>query len=419
MPQDKRYKVEGFWDCQYCGRTGIRGRFKSCPGCGHGRDASVRFYTKDISEQNAIDQEEFEREMAEADKFSRSDSVQHTQARAIDSSTPSLYSRQEGQGMGTDSDAHDASDWFCDYCDSYNPASANFCGNCGAAREQSSGKTYEQTMGKVARTYDSKGNLVSERDLSTRKKRETPAPKPMPQRRGMPGCLKWLLIFVAIVAVGVIGYNIVYGPKPQNITVQSFDWQQTVDIEELKTVEESDWNLPSGGRLIRQSEEIRTYNQVVDHYETEEYEVSEQVIDHYETYTTEVDNGDGTFDVEEHREPVYTTEYHTETRKVPVYVDVPVYDTKYYYEIERWIKTREVNTEGTDHNPQWGTTTLSPATGERGTGEEREGEKHGTYGVTDSEGNHYTADLDFWQTLEEGQELKVMVDHDQHITPAK
>ena len=44
MPNDKRYTVEGYWDCQYCGTEGIRGRSKFCPNCGHGRDESVRFY---------------------------------------------------------------------------------------------------------------------------------------------------------------------------------------------------------------------------------------------------------------------------------------------------------------------------------------------------------------------------------------
>lgn len=420
MPQDKRYKVEGYWDCQYCGRTGIRGRFKSCPGCGHGRDASVKFYTKGIGEENAIDQEEFNRETAEANKYSRSDSVHHTEAQLIDSSVPSLFSREEGQGTGGEGDATDSSDWYCDYCDSYNPATANFCSNCGAAREQSSGKTYEQVQGKMARTYDSQGNLVKERDLSTRRQHETPKPQPQPkQKNPVLGCLiKIGIVLGAIIILGLIG-RAVFGPKPQDITIESFDWKQTIDIEELQTVQESDWELPSGGRLIRTSEEVRSYNHVVDHYETEEYEVSEQVIDHYETYTTEVDNGDGTFDVEEHSKPVYTTEYHTKTRRVPIYVDIPVYDTKYYYDIERWVKTREVTTEGTDHDPQWGTTVLSAATGDYGTGEEREGEKHGEYGVTDSEGTRYTADLDFWQTLKKGKKLKVMVDSNNHITPAE
>ena len=415
MPQDKRYKVEGFWDCQYCGREGIRGRFKYCPGCGHGRDASVRFYTKDISEENAIDTDEFRREMSEADLNSRSDSVQHTAASTVDSSEPSLFSRGEGDGTGSEADEHDSSDWYCDYCDSYNPVTAQFCSNCGAAREQSDGKTYEQTMGKVARTYDSAGNLVSERDLSTRKKRDKPTPEPQPQKGG-PGCL---IIGGIVVGILVLLGFLLFGPKSKDMTIKGFAWEQNIEIEQLQTVEESDWSLPAGAREIRRETEIRSYNHVVDHYETEEYEVPEQVVDHYETYTTEVDNGDGTFDVEEHKEPVYKTEYHTETREVPVYVDIPIYDTKYYYEIERWKHNRDVTTNGQDHNPTWGEVTLSPATGNNGTGEEREGARTGTYSVIADDGKTYTADLDYWQTLEEGQKIKVVVDSNGHITPKK
>lgn len=418
MPQDKRYKVEGYWDCQYCGRTGIPGRFKSCTGCGHGRDASVRFYTINRDEGHAISQEEFERETSEADKTSRSSSAVYSEAQTVESGTPSLYDREEGQGRGDASDAVDSSDWYCDYCDSYNPATANFCRNCGAAREQSSGKTYEQTMGKVARTYDAQGNVVKERDISTRTQHSEPKPQTAPPKKSS-GCLLKVGIAVAIVLVLAGILALVFAPKAKDVTIDSFDWEQTIDIEQLQTVEESDWQIPSGGRYLRENVEVSGYNQVLDHYEDEEYEVSEQVIDHYETYTTEVDNGDGTFDIEEHSEPVYRTEYHTETRSVPIYISVPIYNTKYYYEIERWIKNREVTTSGTDHDPTWGDVTLSPATGDNGTGEEREGSRHGTYGVTDSDGNHYTADLDFWQTLEEGQKVKAKIDSNGHMTPAK
>ncbi len=417
MPSDRRYTVEGYWDCQYCGRTGIRGRFKSCPGCGHGRDASVRFYTMEIDEAHAITHEEFERQTAEADKNSHSDSANYTHASIIDAAVPSLFDRDEGEGRGGESDAHDASDWYCDYCDSYNPDTASFCRNCGAARDQSSGKTYAQTMGTMARTYDAQGNLVKERDLSARHKEKPDSAKHISAKpvKKKPGCLRFvligglLLVFAAIVMALVL-------PTTKDITVDGFDWEQTIAIEQLQTVDESDWSLPSGGRLERKSEEIRSYNRVLDHYETVEYEVSEQVVDHYDTYTTTVDNGDGTFDVEEHSKPVYTTEYHTETREEPVYVSVPVFDTKYYYKIERWVHERDVTTSGTDHDPYWGEPNLSDATGAHGTGEEREASRTGTYGVTDSEGKHYTADEDFWRSLEKGQTITVEVRGD-HITP--
>ena len=416
MSNDKRHTVEGYWDCQYCGRTEIRGRFKSCPSCGHGRDASVRFYTKEIDEAHAITSEEFQRQTAEADKNSRSSSANYTTAQEVKSGA-SLFDRREGQGRGDESDSHDATDWYCDYCDSYNPATVDVCRNCGATRESTSGVTYAQTMGQVARTYDAHGNLVSERDLSTRTKPNTHAKQTTGAAKKKSPLRIIPLVILGILAVLLVSCVVsCIFPSTRKITVESFDWERNVAIEQLQTVDDSGWTLPQGARLDHKSEEIREYEQVLDHYETVPYEVSEEVLDHYETYTTTVDNGDGTFDVEEHQEPVYTTEYHTEYREEPVYVSVPIYDTKYYYQIEKWVHERDVPTSGKDHDPYWGETELSPASGEYGTGEEREGAKTGIYGVTDSEGNHYVAEEEFWNTLEVGQTLTVRIDGDR-ISP--
>jgi hypothetical protein len=413
MPNDKRHTVEGYWDCQYCGRTGIKGRFVSCPGCSHARDKSLRFYIRESDEAHAISREEFERQKAEASKNSRSESANYTTAHEV--TGPSLYGRKAGEGRGDEHDSADTSDWYCDYCDSYNPAAAKFCSNCGAAREQSSGTTYADTMGTVARTYDSRGNLVSERDLS-KKATAKPEPKPQAEAKSSPfGLLK--IVAIVLGALLVIGGIVTcVRPSTKKIEVAGFDWQRNIAIEQLQTVKDDDWELPDGARLLRKSEEVRDYRQVVDHYEEVEHEVPHEVLDHYETYTTEVDNGDGTFDVEQHKEPVYVTEYRTETRREPVYRNVPIYDTKYYFEIERWVHERDVTTSGEGREPYWGDVELSGPSGEHGTGEEREGDRTGEYGVTDTDGSHYLADEDFWNSLEVGQKLEVRLSGD-HISP--
>lgn len=413
MPQDKRYVVEGYWDCQYCENKGIRGRFKTCPHCGHPRDASVTFYTKEIGHDQAITDEEFARERAEADKNSRSSSAKAGEESIRASDEPSLYSRGAGEGRGTAEDAHDASDWLCDYCGSYNKAADLICAFCGAEREMSEGKTYSDARGQVARTYDAQGNLVSERDLSAKPK---PAPEPtQPPKRGM-GCL---VIAAIIAVVAAVGMFFALRPKTVDMKVASFGWERSIAIEQLQTVEESGWSLPAEGRLITTNQEISGYNKVFDHNETVEYTEPVRVLDHYDEYTTTVDNGDGTFDVEEHREPVYVTEYETRYREEPVYVNVPIFSTKYYYEIERWVHERDVTTSGDDHSPQWGEVTLSQATGEHGTGAEREGQRTTTCYVYADDGTSYTADEEFWNSLELGQQLKVKVDGNGHITPKK
>ena len=36
--------IEGFWACNSCGKTGIRGSIKACPDCGKLRDKDTKFY---------------------------------------------------------------------------------------------------------------------------------------------------------------------------------------------------------------------------------------------------------------------------------------------------------------------------------------------------------------------------------------
>ncbi len=56
------------------------------------------------------------------------------------------------------------------------------------------------------------------------------------------------------------------------------------------------------------------------------------------------DMGNGKFEITEEKVPVYKTVTHKEKRQKPVYVDVPIYRTKYYYKLERWKPNRSVDT---------------------------------------------------------------------------
>lgn len=135
--------------------------------------------------------------------------------------------------------------------------------------------------------------------------------------------------------------------------------ERVISIEDYKTVEESGWSLPSNARLQNSNTEIRTYNKVFDHYETRTRQISEQVLDHYETRVTGTrDLGNGYFEEITTQVPIYRTEYRTETYQEPVYRNEPVYDTKYYYEIEKWVVTRSVKTSGNDKEATWGDVVL-------------------------------------------------------------
>jgi hypothetical protein len=194
------------------------------------------------------------------------------------------------------------------------------------------------------------------------------------------GCL--LLILVAFIISGF------FIKIPHNETITGFRWERSAFVEEYKTLQESDWSLPTGGRLIKTKDEVHHYEQVVDHYETERIQKSKQVLDHYEdkevrkerqvidhyeeVVTGYKDMGNGYYEEQTSREPVYKTEvyyetvsepvYRTETYfeevQKPVYRDEPVYKTKYYYEIDRWVVVRSLDTSGSDKEPYFGTTAL-------------------------------------------------------------
>ena len=87
-------RIEGLWDCEFCGQKAIRARFSVCPGCGSPRGASTLFYLP-------TDQEAF------------------------------VLSRQEAAKTSN------APDWLCDYCGSLNSADETSCRGCGSPRKES------------------------------------------------------------------------------------------------------------------------------------------------------------------------------------------------------------------------------------------------------------------------------------------
>ena len=92
--------------------------------------------------------------------------------------------------------------------------------------------------------------------------------------------------------------------RPQENKLHGFRWTNTIDIEQYKTVSESDWHLPPEARLRYTKREVRSYDEEVVGYDYE-------------------------YDSEGNR------------TKVPIYKEVPVYDIKYYYDIYKWLKIGE------------------------------------------------------------------------------
>lgn len=294
-------KIEGLWDCKYCGCTGIGGLTKECPQCGHPQDADTKFYMPGT-------------------------------VRYLDEETADKY----GKGA----------DWTCSYCNTLNRYNETQCKGCGASRSESSG------------SYHDNQRRMDPRQAVREPVREEPRASRQPQQSSGGG-KKAGIVFGVIAAIIVIALIAVFAPRKAATLVDGKYWSRSIEVEAYTTVEEADWNVPAGGRITSTSQEIQYYEEVLDHYEDVQVQRSRQVQDGYDTEIEYVDNGDGTFTEVEHQIPRYTTEYYYEWESRPVYVSVPVYGTYYYYDIDRWLYDRTEEASGTDDTPYWPTVNLA------------------------------------------------------------
>lgn len=150
------------------------------------------------------------------------------------------------------------------------------------------------------------------------------------------------IIFV-VIAVILLLFGL--WPRTYIVTVDSVTWMSTVEISKLKTRNESGWSIPAGGRLRYSRREVRKYDDD----------------------------------------------------------DEPVYDTRYYYEIDRWCHERDVIEQGTDKKTYYGIVVF----GEN----EREERRFMTYTITciTEKGKDLTLTVDEkdWRELRSGDHVKV------------
>lgn len=377
--------IEGFWDCPYCGTKHIGGLTKVCPNCLKQRDKHIKFYMDDP--QNYISEEK---------------------AKTI-SKNP---------------------DWLCSFCDSLNSDDVDVCKVCGATKadsklnyfqglekkEKLKNQLYQNTNSvntEQQNTQDYSNNNQSENNFvstSTAENRDTyeklnKIKTAKPKKKLFSKFTKITAIALASILL-ITGLVFLFMPKTQEGVVDGFSWERSISIEELRTVDESDWTLPSGARLQYTQNEIRSYKQVIDHYETKTRTYTEEVLDHYEDYVSgHRDLGNGVFEEIISQRPVYRTETRTETYEEPVYRQEPIYDTKYYYEIDKWMHKDYVKTYGSDKEPYWGEYNYKT--------KEREGSKSENYKITiinsDNETKEYSVDFDVWKKLNKGESVKLKV----------
>ena len=338
--------VKGYWDCPYCGNKGMSGLEKRCTNCGHPQDEGTKFYLKQ------------EKEYVDADK-----------------------AKAYGKGA----------DWTCSYCGSLNRHDAVVCVGCGADREESSGDYYHNVE-----TQQKKAEAKKKADEELHEQLSGPK-----QSGGLKKRLPLIIGLALLIAIIAFACR----PRDYAASVTAKTWGRVISVEAYKTVQESDWKVPDGGRVREERNEIHHYDSVLDHYETVEVQKSRQVQDGYDTHTDYIDNGDGTFTEHTYETPRYTTEYYTEEEEQPVYVQVPRYATKYYYDIDKWVQDHTLETSGSDNEPYWDDSGLAENERENGRAE------HYKVVFTTDKNKSYTidTDLDTWESLKVGEGVDIIV----------
>lgn len=298
--------IRGYWSCNACNSKDLDGLIDECPNCGRRKPQDIRYYIK----QGSTD------ELTEEELNNAGISV------------------EECDGKHTE--------WVCNYCNQLNNWKDTSCTACGGEKADA---THEYGMRNIKTEHpDNSPEIPDTTETTTFSKIETPSFQIKRKEN----------LFLAVLGISIITFFLfLFWPIKEQVTVTGHSWERNISIEEERTVKEDGWSVPSGGRIYDEQREIRSYKNVVDHYETVVEQKSRRVIDHYDTSYSYKDNGNGTFTPVKEKTPVYKTEYYTETKQKPVYRQEPVYDTKYYYEIEKWFIVDNYLSSGNGKEPYW------------------------------------------------------------------
>lgn len=344
---------EGRWDCSYCGSQN-RGSSKFCVKCGASRGKDVEFYLPENAEE--------------------------------------IYRMEELEK------ANAGPDWNCDSCGAANASIDNFCSNCGDPRQSTD-------ITRQVNEYDVNNTPSTGADSARiAKEKESARLDEAYERAGgsvrKPSNILKLLI-PALIIVGLLAFVInLFIPKEVYLTVEGHSWVRESNIENYREVRESDWSIPSGGKLVNSKKEIHHYDKVLDHYETKTRQVRVQV--GTEQYVVgKRDKGNGYFEDIYGTRPVY--ENRTETYQEPVYRDVPVYGTKYTYDIWKWVVDKTLTTSGNDKNAYWAKYTPE---NEKWRLKNISGKY--TLHIADKKGKKYDKTIDYekWLKYNPGQQIK-------------
>ena len=414
----KEMKVELMWNCPYCGTQGILGRYRECPKCGHGRSKDVKFYLPGGGGIGTVVSKEKGHNIVDAS--------------TLESKNP---------------------DWYCNHCDTYNSDARNTCKNCGAPRYENV-KSYadinrnKEDLSDSAKNYHPDGwhcqhcgtrnekgttkcwwcgaekEAPKHPDTEDTMKREKVSRWDVKETHDIPAnhwkkkiklpdftCkfIKWSII-AGLIVLAIVGLVMLFNQKIDS-EVEELRWEYSIEIEEYKHLFENDWDLPANAELAYTQQEFHHLEKKLDYVETKKEEKSKTVTTYstYQVYVGDDGNGYGTLSTV--TKPINSTVTWYEDVEVKHYKDVPVYRTKYYYYIWRWVYSRTEKRRGKsgdNSDPSFPKPTLND--------KERLGKKRKIYSMTariindkKEEKKEYILSEDVWRTLKVGDKLTVGV----------
>lgn len=271
----------GRWDCPVCGTQKIYGPKTRCPNCDSPRPENVQFYLTDDAEIIT-------------------DKAQLKEARA---------------GV----------DWICGHCRSQNKARERLCHACGNPKDNLS-----EDVDLTVKEY----GLDEIPDSGTRP--EDVAGETYRQARTRPGYKrkqpKGLLAKILSVPILAATLFLLLRSFPATIEVEVINhrWERSIQFEHYETVSKEAWEVPASATDVESFRAVHHYDKVFVRTETRRVKVKVGE----ESYVCgKRDLGNGYFEDKYCSRPVY--EYRNEP--YDVYKDVPVYGTKYRFNVMEWV----------------------------------------------------------------------------------
>lgn len=371
----KKTVIKAYWDCPYCNTKEIDGLKDYCPSCGVHKPKTVKYY-KSNTKREVVTNEDL---------------------------------KEAGIGIGHSDGKHP--EWICEYCGSLNNYLDNNCSSCGSLKSDSD-KDYfnrdkvNKPTDKEVYTYE---NSAINEEVKTEHNKEVKTEHNEEVKDTLKNKAEWLRGILALlwqykaVTITAIALMLIIGlfiPYKETTIVNNFSWQRTIYIEEEKTFNESGWTVPVGGRVYYTNEEIYDYEKVVDHYENVEVTKTREVYSHDKIDYIEHENGDGTISEYEIKTPVYVDETYTEIESRPVYKEVPIYKTKFYYYIDRWVTQYTSESSGFDKQPYWNTEYILK-------NKQRDSSKVELYCIHYDNGDKLNVNLNEWNNTKLGDKVVI------------